>query len=76
MSDLRKRLIGSAKRELKLLKLGFKNLLIEVCEKVNESNTVSEIEESIDEVYDYLDALKDSEGRLNYHVEQLEKGEE
>ena len=76
MSDLRKRLVGRAERELKLLKLGFKNLLIEVCEKVNESNTVSEIEESIDEAYDYLDALKDSERRLNYHVEQLEKGEE
>ncbi|MBR2377468.1 MAG: hypothetical protein IKA85_06875 [Clostridia bacterium] len=76
MSDLRKRLVGRAERELKLLKLGFKNLLIEVCEKVNESNTVSEIEESIDEVYDYLDALKDSERRLNYHVQQLGKGEE
>ena len=76
MSDLRKRLVGRAERELKLLKLGFKNLLIEVCVKVNESNTVSEIEESIDEVYDYLDALKDSERRLNYHVEQLEKEEE
>ena len=76
MSDLRKRLVKDAERELKLLKLGFKSLLIEVCEKVNQSNTVSEIEESVDEVYDYLDALKDSERRLNYHIEQLEKGKQ
>lgn len=75
MNGMYKRMIERAERELKLLKLGFKNLLIKVADKVNESDSVSEIEESIDELCDYLDALKDSERRLNCYIQQSEKEE-
>ena len=76
MNEIYKRVIKRAELELKLLKSGFKKLLVEVAENVNESNTVSEIEESIDELYDYLDALKDSERKLNCYITQSEKEKE
>ena len=75
MNGMYKRMIERAERELKLLKLGFKNLLIKVAEKVNESDSVSEIEEFVDELCDYLDALKDSERSLNCYIQQSEKEE-